>query len=76
MDLNKLVTSGFALLFLIVLSSAGFLAGYNYAYNSIRVETVLADPYMKMDGRCTDCTESCIVWQEEWEAYQASLEEK
>ena len=73
MDLNKLVTSGFALLFLIILSSAGFLAGYTHAYNSIRAETVDQDIWMNMDGTCTDCSLECITWQEEWETYQASL---
>ena len=72
-SLNKYVQSGFALLFIIVINIAGFLAGYNYAYKSIRAETVEADPYMNMDGTCTDCADACIAWETELEAYQVSL---
>ena len=49
--------------------------GYNYAYNSIRTETVMADSWMNMDGRCTDCADACIAWEEEWKEYQESLKD-
>ena len=73
MNLNKLVTSGFASLALILISITAFLAGYTHAYSSIRAETVDQDIWMNMDGTCTDCSLECITWQEEWETYQASL---
>ena len=47
--------------------------GYNYAYNSIRTETVIADSWMNMDGRCTDCVDVCLEWEEEMRIYKASL---
>ena len=73
MNLDKLVTSGFALLALILISITAFLAGYTHAYSSIRAETVMADSWMNMDGRCTDCADACIAWEEEWKEYHASL---
>ena len=71
--LDKLVTSGFASLALILISITAFLAGYNHAYSSIRAETVMADSWMYMDGRCTNCVDACKEWNNEWEEYQASL---